>query len=318
MVLALFFGDDEDIEPAKGLGVAGKGAVGCGNQDAAQFFGVAGANLNDARIIGAGGAVGAQNQFQPRGQIEIVSAQRNRIKIGGGRLDKPLHGLFSRAGGDERGGAGGVEQAFGAEIVGVGVSGALARENADAAAGAGALRGRFYDLLIDAESRCSNRLEVEVGVVAACTKGLAQAAFQEALGDAKLLKKITVVAAAGTADRAAARGSVWCAHRTSQFTPPAVGAPSVRVTARSSLAWVLCIPMTPKTKETGDRAGRAACSYFDSAPFVLFRGICSRANIRFMNKILALALLLMVFSSPAFAAGRHHHHHYNHHHHHSA
>jgi hypothetical protein len=55
------------------------------------------------------------------------------------------------AGGDERGGAGGVEQALGAEIVGVGVAGALAGEDADAAAGAGALAGGFDDLLVDAQ-----------------------------------------------------------------------------------------------------------------------------------------------------------------------
>ncbi len=78
-----FLGDDEDVEPAKGLGVAGEGAVGGGDQDAAQLFGVACPHLDDARVVGAGGAVGAQNQLQPRGQVQIEAAQRNRIEIGG-------------------------------------------------------------------------------------------------------------------------------------------------------------------------------------------------------------------------------------------
>ena len=91
MVIAPSLGDDEDIEAAEGLGVAGECAVGGGDEDAAQLFGVAGADLHDARIEGAGGAVGAQNQFEARGQVEIEAAQRNGIKIGGGRLDESLH-----------------------------------------------------------------------------------------------------------------------------------------------------------------------------------------------------------------------------------
>jgi hypothetical protein len=34
----VFFGDDEDVEPAEGLGVAGECAVRGSNEDAAQFF----------------------------------------------------------------------------------------------------------------------------------------------------------------------------------------------------------------------------------------------------------------------------------------
>ena len=122
----VLFGDDEDVEAAEGLGVAGEGAVGGGDEDAAQLLGVAGADLDDARVEGAGGAVGAQNQLEARGQVEIVAAQGNGVEVGGGRLGEALHRLLGRAGGDQRGGAGGVEQALGAQIVGVGVAGALA------------------------------------------------------------------------------------------------------------------------------------------------------------------------------------------------
>ena len=43
------------------------------------------------------------------------------------------------------------KQAFGAEIVRIGIAGAFAGKNADAAAGAGSLRGGFDDLLVDTQ-----------------------------------------------------------------------------------------------------------------------------------------------------------------------
>jgi hypothetical protein len=94
-VVVAVFGDDEDVEPAEGLGVAGEGAVGGGDEDAAQLFGVAGADLHDARIEGARGAVGAQNQLEARGQVQIEAAQRNGIKIGGGRSTNPCTGCLA-------------------------------------------------------------------------------------------------------------------------------------------------------------------------------------------------------------------------------
>ena len=90
-----------------------------------------------------------------------------------------------------------MEQALGAEIVGVGVAGALAGEDADAAAGAGALAGGFDDLLVDAERGGGDGLEVEVGVVAAGGEGLAEAALEQALGDAEFLKKVAFMAGDG-------------------------------------------------------------------------------------------------------------------------
>ncbi len=56
---------------------------------------------------------------------------------------KPLHELFGGTAGDEGGGAGGAEEAVGGEIVGVGVAGALAGEDTDAAAEADALARRI-------------------------------------------------------------------------------------------------------------------------------------------------------------------------------
>jgi len=89
-----------------------------------------------------------------------------------------------------------VKQTLGREIVSVGVAGALAGEDADAAAGAGSLGGGFDDLLVDAERGGGDGLEVEVSVVTAGSEGLAQAALQKAFGDAEFLKKILFMAGA--------------------------------------------------------------------------------------------------------------------------
>ena len=204
-------GDHEYVEPAKRLGVAGKSAVAGGNQDAAQFFAVTRPDLDDARIECASGAIGAENQLKTGGEIKIESAEGNGIEVGGWRFDEALHRLRGRARGDERGGAGGMEQAVGAEIVGVGVAGALTAEDADAAAGAGALRGGFDDLLIDSEGGGGDRFEVKIGVVAAGRERFAQAAFQQALGESEFIKEITLVAL-----RAGKRPD-WSSYL--QFTP---------------------------------------------------------------------------------------------------
>ena len=83
-----------------------------------------------------------------------------------------------------------MQQPLGAEVVGVGVAGALAGEDADAAAGADALAGGFNNLLVHAQRGGRNRLEVEVGVVSASREGLAQATFKKPLGEAEFVEKI--------------------------------------------------------------------------------------------------------------------------------
>src|ERR1039457_206624 len=83
-----------------------------------------------------------------------------------------------------------MQQALGGQVVSVGVAGAFAGEHPDAATGAGALRGRFDNLLVDAQRGCRNRLKVEVGIVATGAEGLAKAALKQPFGYAKLFKKI--------------------------------------------------------------------------------------------------------------------------------
>ena len=98
-----------------------------------------------------------------------------------------------------------MQQAVGTEIVGVGVASAFATEHADAAAGAGALRGRFDDPLVDSERCGRERFEVEIGVVAASRKGFAQAALEQALGESEFVKKITSVTGTLTGTRGGGR-----------------------------------------------------------------------------------------------------------------
>ena len=88
--------------------------------------------------------------------------------------------------------------------------------DADAAAGADALAGRFDDLLVDAQRGGRHRFEVKVGIVAAGAQRLAQAALQQPLGDAEFLKKVTLVTWA--------RGSSRFASSCLQFTPVFVSA----------------------------------------------------------------------------------------------
>ena len=94
-----------------------------------------------------------------------------------------------------------MQQPVWVEIVRVGVAGAVAGKHANAAARTGPLAGGLDDLLVDAQSDGGNRLEVEVGIVAARREGFTQAALQQPLGDAKLLEKIAlVVGKGGTAE----------------------------------------------------------------------------------------------------------------------
>ena len=68
-VFGAVLGDDEDIEPGERLRVAGKGAVGGGDKDAAQLVVETGADLDDAGVVGAGGMVGALDQARASRQI---------------------------------------------------------------------------------------------------------------------------------------------------------------------------------------------------------------------------------------------------------
>ncbi len=97
-----------------------------------------------------------------------------------------------------RGGAGGLQERFGGEVVGVGVAGALAGEDTDAAAEADTLGRRLDQGLVDTERGGGDGLEVEVGVVATRRESLCEAALDEAFGDAELIGKVALVVGSGS------------------------------------------------------------------------------------------------------------------------
>jgi hypothetical protein len=186
------FGDDEDVEARERLGVRGEGAVGGGDEDAAQLVVDAAADLRDAGVEVAGGLVGAFDEFELGGDLGVGAdhgIERGRCAP----VREALHALGLRAVGDERGGARGLEQALGGEVIGVGEAGALAGEHADAAAHADALRGGLDDALVHGERGGGDGLEVEVGELAAGGEGFAEAALEQALGQAEVREEVALV-----------------------------------------------------------------------------------------------------------------------------
>ena len=71
VVAAGVLGDDEDVEAGERLGVGGEGAVGGGDEDAAQLVVEAGADLGDARVEVAGGLVGALDELELGGDFGV-------------------------------------------------------------------------------------------------------------------------------------------------------------------------------------------------------------------------------------------------------
>jgi hypothetical protein len=82
VVFCVVFGDDEDVEPAERLRVRGEGAVGCGDEDAAQLFAVAGADLDHMRARRRGRRGRRADQVEPGGEVEVEAAERNGVEIG--------------------------------------------------------------------------------------------------------------------------------------------------------------------------------------------------------------------------------------------
>ena len=82
------------------------------------------------------------------------------------RVPEAAHQLFGRAAGDQGGGSCCAQQAVAGKVVGVGVAGALAGDDTDAATYADSLACGFDERLVDAERGGGDRLEVEVRVLA--------------------------------------------------------------------------------------------------------------------------------------------------------
>ncbi len=143
--------------------------------------------------IGAGGPVGAHDQLQLGRDPGIGIRGRDGVEACFWRLAEAGHGLLRRPAGDQGRGARGAQQPLGGKIVGVGVAGALPGDNANAAARAHALAGRFDQRLVDRDRGRGDRLEVEVGVIAAGGERLAQAPLEQPLGQTKSLEKVELM-----------------------------------------------------------------------------------------------------------------------------
>ena len=99
-VAAGVLGDDEDVEAGERLGVRGEGAVGCGDEDAAELVVESGADLGDAAVEGAGGVVGALDQlrvwrrFRRRRWRRRWDRAWGRPRCGGSRTSAPWRGRW--------------------------------------------------------------------------------------------------------------------------------------------------------------------------------------------------------------------------------
>ena len=131
--------DAGDVHASQRLRVFGKRSVGADDENVAEFVGVAGADFLNARIVGARGLVGAHDEFDLGGDFGVDRRQRYGIQAARGGLLKSGDGRFCGGAGDQGRGAGGVQNAVGGKIVGVGVAGALSGDDADAAAGGDSL-----------------------------------------------------------------------------------------------------------------------------------------------------------------------------------
>src|SRR6185369_2865381 len=110
--------------------------------------------------------------------------------------------LLRGAAGNEGCGLRGVQDALGRKIVGIGVAGALAGDDANAASGADALGGGFYERLVNADGGRVQIFEVEVGVGSTGRQGGGQIFLQvgireaEAVGEKRLIHEGCLIDAA--------------------------------------------------------------------------------------------------------------------------
>ena len=147
----------------------------------------------DARIVVAGGLVGTLHQVDLGQHVRFVRRQAHRIKIVGRLVGEADDGLLGRATGDERRGAGGMQNPLRRKIVGVGVTGAFTGEHANAAAGGNSLGSRLHHALVERNRGGGLIFEVEVGVIAASRKRRSQIALNVGLRQTVALEEKLIV-----------------------------------------------------------------------------------------------------------------------------
>ena len=168
--LAVRLRDAGNIHARQRLRVFRKRAVGADHQDGPQFVGIAGAYFLDARIVSASGLIGAHQQFNLGGNVGVHRRQRYGVQAAGRLLLESGDRRFRRRACDQRRGARGMKNPLRRKIVGVGIAGALAGNDAHAAARRNSLRGRLHQRLIHHQRGRGQVFEIKVGIVAARRK----------------------------------------------------------------------------------------------------------------------------------------------------
>jgi hypothetical protein len=179
----------DNAHARKGLAVEIENAVtGC-DHDLAQIIGIGNLHLKDPWIVLARGMIGALGEFDAFLESSIAGRRQDGIEI-------PFAAFFERrlfdfggTGGDERRDLRRTPDFLRAEVVAVGVSGALSRDDAHADAERNALRCALDDRFVDADGTGGEVFEIEVGIVAAPAQGFREITFQIALRDAKFSRE---------------------------------------------------------------------------------------------------------------------------------
>ena len=141
----------ENAHAGQRLAVEVQHAVAGRDQNVAEAVGISHLDLKDARIVGARGVVGALRQFDALLERGLVGSGQDGVEIALAALFERglLH--LCRTGGDQRRDLRRVPDLLRAQIVAVGVSGALPRDDAYADAERNALGGALDDGFIDAD-----------------------------------------------------------------------------------------------------------------------------------------------------------------------
>ena len=170
--------DAGNIHPRQWLRVFRKRAVRADHQDRPQFVGIAGAYFLDPRIVAASGAIGAHQQLNLGGNVRVHRRQRHGVQAAGRLLLESGDCRFGRRARNQSRGAGRVQNALRRKIVRVGIPGALARDDAYAAARRNPLRGGLHQRFIHHQRGRGQVFEIKVGVVATSRKRRGQISLQ--------------------------------------------------------------------------------------------------------------------------------------------
>src|SRR5262245_18885457 len=187
------FGDTGKAQAGQRLDVRSKSAVRTDHQDLPHLVKVAGADLNDARIIGARSAVRPHHQLELGRAVSLRQGRTHRVELGLNVLLETLERSLAWPAGNQSRRTGGAHDLFRSQIVSVAVASAFARQDAHPASRRDPLRRRLDDRFIHGERSRGQVLEVKVCVITACGQRFPKIALQVVGSNAKLLKEKALI-----------------------------------------------------------------------------------------------------------------------------